>query len=56
MAEDLLMVIQTEQERLEQCNSDLHTVRTHYNNRLIEHRELKTKAEVPEYIFAQALV
>ncbi|KAG8929256.1 kinetochore-associated Ndc80 complex subunit nuf2 [Tulasnella sp. 419] len=54
LAEDLLLAISTEQERLEQCNRDLHDVRTHHNNRQIEYRELKTKAEQLERQLANA--
>jgi len=46
LAEDLLSAIQTEQERLEQCNRDLHTVETYYDNRKVEFAEVKTRAEV----------
>ncbi|KIO32457.1 hypothetical protein M407DRAFT_18513 [Tulasnella calospora MUT 4182] len=42
---DLLQSIEVEQKRLEKCEQDLNTVKTHYSNRVIEHRELTTRAE-----------
>ncbi|KAG8891444.1 kinetochore-associated Ndc80 complex subunit nuf2, partial [Tulasnella sp. 403] len=54
LAEDLLTAIENEQQRLDQVSQEVHTVRTHINNRQIEHRELTTKAEQLERQLANA--
>ncbi|KAG8998706.1 kinetochore-associated Ndc80 complex subunit nuf2 [Tulasnella sp. JGI-2019a] len=43
--EGLLVAIKSEKSRVELCTRELLTVRSHFNNRTIEFRELTTKAE-----------